>query len=473
MILIIKKYLFRGLIVLMLFMLMATYGQKSQQRPNLVMYVADDLGVWDIGPYGNDSVKTPHLDALREESMLFEQAFSASPTCTPARSALLTGLYPHKNGAHVNRMPVRDNIKSIAWYFNHVGYKVAIAGKLHVGPREAFAFEYVEGTNLRESGTEGLKGMFTDLYLSPVDEWLGNNNGKQPFVLLIMDHCTHMTWPLNPKYTNKTVKIPPFFVDTKDTRRLLARYYTDITKMDNNVGDVMNMLEKHKLTENTIMMFTADQGPQLPFGKWTLYDYGLQVPLMVRWPGYVKPGSKTDALVSHIDFIPTLLEAVGETVPDGIDGKSFYHVLKDPHKEHRETVFAAHNGDKFHDKSPTRMLRTDKYKYIVNLDPKAPVSNGKKPRGSWVKKANTDKHAKIIVDRLNQRPVEELYDIENDRFELNNLAHLEEYQELLKYFRKQMATIRNDQGDVGDNWKEDMNKLPTDNKPNPLVPYQF
>lgn len=445
--------------------------QQESKQPNIVIFMADDLGVWDIGPYGNRSVKTPNLDVFCSESMLFHQAFSVAPTSGPARSALYTGKYPHKNGAHVNRMPVRDNVKSLVHYFNGEGYQVAIAGKLHVGPRKVFPFDYILGSNRREPGTEGLKGMFTDLYLRPVDKWLRERDDDRPLILIVADHCTHMTWPLNPEYTRNGVEVPPFLVDTPATRKLLARYYTDITKMDANVGELMEILKKNRMDDNTIMMFTADQGPQLPFGKWTLYDYGVQVPFIVRWPNHITPGSHTDALVSHVDIIPTLLEIVGAEMPDDLDGRSFYQVLKSPDGPHRETVFAANNGDKFHDQSPTRMLRTSRYKYIVNLRPDAP--SRKQPRAEWIEQAMTDLHAKMIVDRLNERPAEELYDIENDRYEMTNLAYSEQHRRILEKFRKEMEIIRSEQGDIGDRWEDDLKKLPTDNKPNPLVPYEF
>src|SRR5690606_4664158 len=129
------------------------------------------------------------------------------------------------------------------------------------------------------------------------------------------------------------------------------------------------------------------------------------------------------------------------------------------------------NGDKFHDKSPVRMLRTHKYKYIANIERGETVSRGRQPYESWVQLAATDAHAKKIVDRLNENPPEELYDLEHDRFELNNFAHLPQYRQLLDDFRARMETIRTKQGDIGDRWKEDLKRLPAGYGPNPLVPY--
>lgn len=447
--------------------------QSKDQRPNIVLYVADDLGTIDIGPYGNKSVKTPNLDKLAKESLLFNKAFATSPTCVPARSALFTAQYPHRNGSHVNRMPVHSDVKSIVQYFNKEGYQVAIAGKLHIGPQEVFAFDYIAGSNRREPGTEGLTGMFTDLYLKPVRAWLTKRTDPRPFVLIVADHSTHTTWPLNPIYSNADIRINPFHVDTDGTRKMLTRYYTDITKMDDNVGETMDMLKANNLENNTILIFTADQGPQLPFGKWTLYDYGVQVPLLMRWPQKIKADSSTDALVSHVDIIPTLLSLVHGKIPTDIDGRSFDFILENPKKNHREIVFATHNGDKMHDQSPTRMLRTKQFKYIVNLEPDGVVSTGKKPLSGWKQKANSDTLAQSIVDRLNARPVEELYDLLNDPYELKNLASQKKYRAVLENFRNQMDVIRKDQGDIGNSWQEDLKKLPPNNKPNPLVPYIF
>lgn len=460
-----------SIIILIMMIASNLFGQEKDQRPNIVLYIADDLGAIDIGPYGNTSVKTPHLNNLRKESLLFNKAFSTSPTCVPARSALFTAQYPHRNGSHMNRMPVHSEVKSIVQYFNSEGYQVAIAGKFHIGPREVFDFDYIEGSNRREPGTEGIQGMFMDLYLNPVDKWLANRKDPRPFVLVIADHCTHVTWPLNPSYTNAGIRIDPFHVDTEGTRKLLTRYYTDITKMDDNVGETVEMLKTNNLEDNTILMFTADQGPQLPFGKWTLYDYGVQVPLLMRWPQKVKGGTTTDALVSHVDIIPTLLSLVGGKIPVGIDGLSFADLLKNPEMDFREMLSASHNGDKMHDQVPTRMLRTKQYKYIINLASDGHVSTGKKPLPAWEKIANSDPFAKSIVERLNERPVEELYDLINDPYELKNLASQTKYKKVLENFRLQMHVVRKEQGDIGNKWEEDLKRLPADNKPNPVVPY--
>lgn len=474
------KYCFTSGFLVFFISFMFCYGQEvnpknlsKEQKPNITIFVADDLGVIDIEPYGSKTAITPNLAALRKEAMLFKQAFATSPTCVPARSALFTAQYPHQNGSFVNRMPVNSGVKSIVQYFRAQGYQIVIAGKLHVGPKEVFDFEYIKGSNRREPGTEGLQGMFTDLYLDPVKDWLAKRNDPRPFLLVVADHSPHVTWPLKPIYSNRDIKIHPFHIDTEDTRKMLSKYYTDITKMDNNVGEVLKMLKEKDLEKNTVFLFTADQGPQLPFGKWTLYDYGIQVPLLIRWPQHIQAGSTTKALVSHIDIIPTLLELVGGKLPIDIDGKSFVKVLKNPENKHRDVLFASHNGDKLLDQSPSRMLRTEQFKYILNLEPNAPVSTGKTPQQSWIKRANTNEFAKTIVNRLNARPAIELYNLAVDPYELNNLALSEKHRGLMDNFQKQLEIERKRQGDIDDSWKRALEKLPPDSKPNPVVPYTF
>src|SRR5690606_22683405 len=170
--------------------------------------------------------------------------------------------------------------------------------------------------------------------------------------------------------------------------------------------------------ESSILMFTSDQGPQWALGKWGLYDYGVRVPFMVRWPGQVKAGTRTDALVSQVDILPTILELAGGTSPREIDGRSFLHVLKNPEAKHHETVFASHTGDAKMNRSPMRMLRTDRYKYILNLAPEIMYTThmdratdhdgGREYWPSWRAASFRDQHAAAVLWRYHHRPAEEL-----------------------------------------------------------------
>lgn len=449
-------------------------------KPNIILFIADDLGFNDIGPYGSKTARTPNLDRLSKESLRFTNAFAGSPTCGPSRSTIFTGLMPFRHGAHGNHSAARENTKSMVQYLQPLGYRVAIAGKLHVGPADVFPFERISHTNVPEPGHEAKPGLNYDLNLDPVDAWLGQQRNDQPFVLIVADHSPHVVWPEKTTYDPAKVDIPSIHIDTDETRRSRARYYEDITKMDRNVGRLLKSIEENHLSDNTIVVFTADQGPQWPFAKWTLYEYGIHVPMLVRWPGEVKGGTHTAAMTSLTDLLPTFVEIAGGKAPDDIDGKSFLPVLKGEKSAHRDVVFATHTGDGMMNRSPARMLRTDRYKYILNLAPENEFhthmdrakdhDGGREYWDSWIEKAVTDEHAKQVLNRYHHHPAEELYDLETDPGELHNLAGEKKYVEMIAGFRKELAAWRREQ----DDFETGPEKLePSTKGKKPAAPYVF
>ncbi|MDZ7691151.1 MAG: sulfatase [Balneolaceae bacterium] len=386
------------------------------QPPNIVLFIADDLAAEDIGPYGNQEIRTPNLDKLSKGGMLFSQAFASSPTCAPSRASIHTGMMPFRNGAHANHTGIKEGVvRTLPDYLRELGYDVALAGKYHIGPKSAYPFELIRHTNVPEPGHENDGVLWTDLNMEPVDKWLSEaSSQKEPFTLVVNDHSPHVIWPEEAEYDPSSVNVPRPHIDTGDTRKARARYYTDITKMDRNVGKLLSSLEKHNLDENPVVIFTADQGPQWAFGKWNLYDYGMQVPLLVKWPGVIEGGSDSDALISLVDLLPTVIQIAGgspPSKPEKIDGKSFLPVLLDEAEEHREIVVGSHTGDGTMNRSPMRMLRTKRYKYINNLAPEIRYQThmdqakdhdgGREYWSSWVEKSYVSEHAacEITIDR--------------------------------------------------------------------------
>lgn len=453
--------------------------QTSVKRPNVVIFIADDLGATDIGPYGNKIVRTPNLDAFAAGSMLFTNAFAGSPTCGPSRSTIFTGLYPFRHGGHGNHSAVKPGTISIVQQLKPLGYRVAIAGKLHVGPEDSFPFERVSHSNVIEPGFEKKPGLNYDLNMTVVEEWIAGLKKDEPFVLIVCDHSPHVVWPEKATYSPKEVNIPFKHIDTDDTRKARARYYTDITKMDSNMGRLMNSLKKNGLQENTLMMFTADQGPQWAFAKWSLYDYGIQVPMIVRWPNVVKNGSTTDAMVSQADVVPTLLDIAGGKSAVKLDGSSFLDVLKGKPTPQRKYVYATHTGDNMMNRSPSRMVRTKNFKYILNLAPEIEFNThmnkatdhdgGREYWPSWIEKAKTDAHAKQVLDWYHHRPAEELYDVIADPQEMRNLAADPTYATTLKQLREKVVAWRKQQGDM----ETGPEKAADPNVKKPHVPYVF
>ena len=456
----------------------------TQQQPNIVLFVADDLATEDIGPYGNKVVRTPHLDRLANESLLFTRAFAPSPTCGPSRSSIFTGLLPFRHGAHSNHSGVKEATKSLVHYMQPLGYQVAIAGKLHVGPEEVFPFEKVSKTNIPEPGYEDNPGLHYDLNMEPVDNWLSKRERKEPFVLVVADHSPHVVWPEESDYDPAKIDVPSRHIDTEDYRKSRARYYADITKMDGNVGKLLKSLKDHELDQNTIVVFVSDQGPQFPFGKWSLYDYGIQSPLLVRWPREIEAGTKSKALVSLTDLVPTFVEMAGGTAPEGIDGKSLLPVIKGEVDSIHEMIFASHTGDRKMNRAPMRMLRTDKYKYILNLAPEIRYTThmdkakdhdgGREYWDSWREASFKNEHAAAVLWKYHNRPGEELYDVISDPLEQHNLAKDPAYNEIIKEFRVEMNAIRKQQGDFETGPEElDNNPSQKGKRHKPVAPYIF
>ena len=448
---------------------------SATPRPHLVLFVADDFTATDCGPYGATDVKTPHLDRLAKQSLRFTRAFAASPTCTPSRCSLFTGLYPFRNGAHANHSLIREGVRTLPHHLKQLGYRVVLAGKTHIGPRDQFDFEYLKGSNVMPPGKKHV--LWTDLDTKVVDELLASHERSKPLCLIVCSHSPHVYWPEDPgPYDPNTVRLPPNLLDTPATREARSRYYADVTWMDKQLGDVVTSLARHGYGNDAVLMFTADQGAQWPFSKWTLYDAGVRVPLLVRWPGRIKPGTSTDALVSLVDVLPTLTQIVGgaDAIPAKLDGRSFLPVLLGETSTHHDAVFATHTGDKQMNRSPVRCVRTGRFKYILNLLPDAPfkshisdaaAADGRTYWASWERRAERDPRAKQLVDRYRHRPAEELYDVQADPFEQHNLAGDPSHAAELERLRMLVREWRVRQG-------EDLTKvaMPEDGRSGPL-PY--
>ena len=297
-------------------MLEASAHDKEGEKPNFIVFIADDVSWDDISCYGNSQVKTPNIDRLGAKGIRFDNFFLTASSSSPSRNSIITGRYPHNTGGAELHSQPPDYMVSFPELLRLNGYYTAQAGKFHMGPLDQFPFEFIQNTNVPEPGHEGQGVLWTDLNMTPVDEWLSKiSKSKENFMLVVNDHSPHVFWPENPEYEASDIDIPKFHIDTKETRKSRSRYYTDVTKMDGNVGKLLNSLKNYNLSDNTIVIFTADQGPQWAFGKWNLYDYGIRVPLLIKWPGKLKGGSESDALVSLIDILPTAIEIAGGTPP--------------------------------------------------------------------------------------------------------------------------------------------------------------
>lgn len=438
------------------------FAGAQSARPNIVLFVADDHSYTDCGAYGSDDVHTPNIDRLAREGLLFRNAFAASPTCMPSRAALFTGLMPFRNGAHANNMAgqsqCRDDVLSLPHYLKKLGYRVAQAGKTHFAPKSVFPFERVSKSEVPEPGFEDHPGLHMDLNTAAVDEWLAHVTPKEPFCLVVCDHSPHVIWTVPPTYEPAAVSVPPNHIDTPELRTARARYYTDVTKMDANLGKVLASLQRHGFATNTVFVYTADQGAQWPFAKWGLYDQGIHVPFIVRWPGTSEPDSRTGALISLADVLPTFIELAGGKAPPTLDGTSFLPLLEGKTTKHRDVIFATHSQDAGMNSSPMRCVRTPRYKYIYNLAPEIEYTThmdkakdhdgGREYWSSWEQAAEHDSQAADILKRYHWRPQEELYDLSLDPYEFNNLAADPLYGAIKTNLHQQLVAWRKQQNDT-------------------------
>jgi uncharacterized sulfatase len=230
--------------------------------------------------------------------------------------------------------------------------------------------------------------------------------------------------------------------------------------MDDELGRVLDAA-RETLGTNTMFVHTSDHGAQFPFGKWNCYDAGIRVPLIVSWPGVVKAGTRTAAMVSWIDLLPTLVEVGGGASPQNIDGHSFARVLRGETQEHRDRIFTTHSADGKMNVYPMRSVRTRDWKFILNLHPEFSyhthidlAPRGDKPGywggfwNSWTNSALTNAQAATLVRRYHARPAEELYDLRNDPFETNNLARLPQHAERVRSLRAELESWMREQGDT-------------------------
>lgn len=392
-----------------------TSGQIStgnHARPNIIIFLSDDHGVEDAGCYGNQDLKTPVIDRLAEEGMRFTRAYTPVSVCAPSRSALFTGLYPHRNGCDRNHGHIRDGVKSLPDYFSAAGYEVVLAGKVHVKPEKAFPFIYKERHDV-------------PAYL--------RNAGSKPFCLIVSMNAPHQPY-FNMKGGYEKIHPKPWLPSTSETLQYTAAYYDHVTMADNEIGAMLYWLHKYDFEENTVQVYLSDHGPAFPFSKWTLYDQGIRIPLIIKWPGVIEPGTRCDALVSVVDILPTLAEIANIKSDLATDGKSLLPLLTQKTEALHEEVFAAYTnlGVGGGNEYPIRTIVEERFKLIVNLrwinmvalermdepDSRALI-DARTVIDSWKR---GDSHGRLRAEQYKRRPHLELYDLRDDPYELNNLA---------------------------------------------------
>ncbi|MCA8952194.1 MAG: sulfatase-like hydrolase/transferase, partial [Planctomycetes bacterium] len=399
---------------------LALLASPLTAQTDIVVFLSDDHTRRDSSVYGSSEVETPNMARLAAAGMTFDRAFVASPSCAPSRAALLTGLYPAKSGAEPNHSRPRRELTKLPAYLQRLGYEVVAFGKVgHYAQTAEYGFDLARHFGYHE-----------DIAVDKAIEWLTARESDRPLCLFVGTNWPHVPWPEDTAGIDPdALQIPPNHVDNPTTRRWRARYLAAVRQMDRELGAVMDAA-RTALGDDVCFVHTSDHGAQWPFGKWNLYEDGISTPLIVAWPGHVAAATHSDAMVSWIDLLPTLVEIGGGTAPDGIDGRSFLAVLEGRARTHRDVVLTAHSGDGNHNVFPIRAARTaDGWKYVRNLRPdlrfESHVTTSQSDSGywqSWVRSAIGSAAARALVRRYQERPAEELYDLASDPWELHDLA---------------------------------------------------
>jgi len=425
----------------------AAAGPLHGAQPNIVVFLTDDHSVLDATVYGSADVRTPNMQRLAERGLTFDRAFVASPSCAPSRAALLTGLMPSRNGAEANHSRPRADVKKLPAYFQELGYDVVAFGKVgHYAQTAEYGFDRAENFGYHE-----------DVAVPNGVKWLRERKSDKPLCFFLGTNWPHVPWPPTGEgYSPDRVRLPPNHVDTPETRAARASYYAAVARMDADLGLALDAADE-VLGPNTLFLTTSDHGAQWPFDKWNCYDTGIRVSMIAAWPDRIAPGTRTSAMVSWVDLLPTLVELAGGTPPADLDGRSFAAVLTGRKQEHRDRIFTVHSGDGDKNVYPIRSVRSVDWKYVRNLHPEFYFSThidfdvrpGLEYFKTWTAKAKTDPGVAAIVERYHARPAEELYDLTADPHELHNLAGDPSQTERLTALRSELDAWMKTQGDAG------------------------
>lgn len=426
------------------------------ERPNIVWIVVEDMSPEHLETYGGTGGKTPHLNALAAESLQYQNAFSTAGVCAPSRAALITGAYQTSIGAmHMRTTGMSANALD-AYPPGFKSYNVVLPEGMIPYPIHLRTAGYYVSNNVKED-YQFESPVFMWDESSKNAHWRNRKDPDQPFFSIFNFTTTHesQVWAREGKDSllvdPKEVTVPPVYPDDSLTRRIIARFITNVMRMDAQVGEVIAQLKEDGLYDNTILFFYSDHGDGMPYFKRELYDRGLKVPLLVKAP-WLEGGTKTDELVSFVDFGPTLLSLAGIPIPESMQGQAF---LGEQKAEPRKYVYAARDRmDSEYDR--VRAVSDGRFKYIRNYMPGKPNYQNIQYRlqnslmGHLLELNNqgelNENQARWFAQ---SKPEEELYDTQSDPWEFNNLVRNPEYADKLAELRKAHEDWIEKYGDKG------------------------
>lgn len=423
----------------------------GEPRPNILLVVSDDHSVPHASSYGNGEVKTPVLKAFAKEGMQFRRVYTTAPQCAPSRSSFATGKSPIALRTDRFSAPLPVGVATFYEQLGESGYYTGFTGRSHhldgsaldkLAPTTARLFQDLDRITMPSRLDFHEKGD-QQFGLDQLPVFLDRVPGEKPWFLQIGFTDPHRPFTAPRVHDPETLTLPSHFPETPEVRKDFAEYYDEVAHLDTDFGIILAELEKRGLKESTVVIFIGDNGAALLRGKGTLYEFGLNVPMIVRWPGVVKFNSESTALISGEDLAPTLMEIAGISPLDDMTGQSFLPVLKDANHPGREQVFAergSHGGgarvSSLSSWDLARCVITERYKLIYNAFPErayAPVDFSSHPAWRSIVRRNKEGSLDPLFKRMyfpDRRPIFEFYDLKRDPGEEVNLSGKAEYAEL-------------------------------------------
>jgi N-sulfoglucosamine sulfohydrolase len=428
---------------------------------NILFLTADDLAYNSVGTFGCGIKNiTPNIDRLAREGVRFTNAHINSAVCQPCRQSLLTGLYPHNNGAE-GFEPIDADVTTLPEILKKAGYMNGILGKeIHHQPTEKFFWDYIpfrtEKDSIWRSGQSRNPAMFYHYAKQFFD--LAKRE-KKPFFFQANSHDPHRpfagsaedssSWkgntpPIARRFDPQEIEMLGYLPDIPDVRKEVTHYYNSVFRCDQNIGAVLKALKESGLEDNTLVIFLSDHGASFPFSKAQCYLNSTKTPMIIWWPGITDPGDATfDQLISGTDLMPTILETAGLPVPENLDGTSFAPILLKKGYKEREYLLTSFYQIFGKRRYPMRCLQSKDYGYIYNFwsDGITQMSGDATGGLTWkamIKAAETDPEIAKRVELYRHRVREEFYDFKNDPDGLTNLIDDPVYSDRIKEFRERM-----------------------------------
>jgi len=414
-------------------------------RPNFILLITDDISQSDIGPYGNDFVSTPALDRLADDGLVFDNAYLTTSSCSPTRTSLITGRYPHNTGSPELHLPLPEGHFLFPEALKEAGYYTLLSGKHHMGENVNSAFSTID----EGEGPSGAANWV---------ELLQNRPDDRPFFFWAATNDAHRQWQINdnaPVYDPEDVPVPPYLVDGPRTRKDLAQYYHEVSRTDHYTGQLVRELRRQGIAENTYFIYISDNGRPFPRDKTRLYDSGIKTPMIIWKAGGGVPDARVESMVSLIDLPPTLLELAGVDRSPRLQGVSMTPLLENPQNRLRDFVFAEQNWHVF--QAHVRMVREGPWVYMRNAWPERQLlSREAAPNPGLFPAAHElwDAHREEALRPrqrdifLKPRPREELYHVNRDPHQLHNLADDPKYAPVLRRLRTALDQWTEDTGDT-------------------------